>query len=75
MTVRVLDRRIVRSYSPHQYNIAMDVEVCGGLNAEMDRTKTLEVEPEDDEIEAIREGEKQFAAGEYVDWKTLKDSD
>ncbi|MEA1870070.1 MAG: class I SAM-dependent methyltransferase family protein [Euryarchaeota archaeon] len=30
MTVRVLDRRIVRSYSPHQYNIAMDVEVCGG---------------------------------------------
>jgi predicted transcriptional regulator len=42
------------------------------LNAEMGRTKILEVEPEDDEIEAIREGEKQFAAGECVDWKTLK---
>ena len=28
MTVRVLDRRIVRSYSPQQYNIAMDVEIC-----------------------------------------------
>ncbi|MEA1870073.1 MAG: hypothetical protein U9N09_08035 [Euryarchaeota archaeon] len=28
MTVRVLDRRIVRSYSPHQYNIAMDVKIC-----------------------------------------------
>ena len=28
MTVRVLDRRIVRSYSPHQYNIAMEVEIC-----------------------------------------------
>jgi len=72
MTVRVLDRRIVRSYSPHQYNVVLDVEVCGGLNAEMDRTKILEVEPEDDEIEAIREGEKQFVTGEYVDWKTLK---
>jgi len=75
MTVRVLDRRIVRSYSPHQYNVVLDVEVCEGLNAEMNRTKILEVEPEDDEIEAIREGEKQFAAGEYVDWKTLKASD
>ncbi len=31
MTVRVLDRRIVRSYSPHQYNVVLDVEVCGGL--------------------------------------------
>jgi tRNA (guanine37-N1)-methyltransferase len=30
MTVRVLDRRIVRSYSPHQYNVVLDVEVCGG---------------------------------------------
>ena len=42
------------------------------LNAEMGRTKILEVEPEDDEIDTVREGEKQFAAGEYVDWKTLK---
>lgn len=31
MTVRVLDRRIVRSYSPHQYNVVLDVAVCGGL--------------------------------------------
>jgi tRNA (guanine37-N1)-methyltransferase len=30
MTVRVLDRRIVRSYSPHQYNVVLDVAVCGG---------------------------------------------
>jgi len=36
----------------------------------MGRTKILEVAPEDDEIETIREGENQFAAGEYVDWKT-----
>ncbi|MBA1343603.1 MAG: hypothetical protein C5S52_08415 [ANME-2 cluster archaeon] len=42
------------------------------LNAEMGRTKILEVVPEDDEIKSIREGEKQFVAGEYVDWKTLK---
>ncbi|RLB08963.1 MAG: hypothetical protein DRG27_05000 [Deltaproteobacteria bacterium] len=40
------------------------------LNVEMGRTKILEVAPEDDEIETIREGENQFAAGEYVDWKT-----
>ena len=45
------------------------------MNAEMGRTKIVEVEPEDDEIEAIRECEKQFAAGEYVDRKTLKASD
>jgi tRNA (guanine37-N1)-methyltransferase len=30
MAVRVLDRRIVRSYSPHQYNVVLDVEVCRG---------------------------------------------
>jgi tRNA (guanine37-N1)-methyltransferase len=30
MTVWVLDRRIVRSYSPQQYNVVLDVEVCGG---------------------------------------------
>jgi len=30
MTVRVLDRRIVRSYSPHQYNVVLDVGVCRG---------------------------------------------
>lgn len=28
MAVRVLDRRIVRSYSPHQYNVVLDVAVC-----------------------------------------------
>jgi tRNA (guanine37-N1)-methyltransferase len=31
MSARVLDRRIVRSYSPHQYNVVLDVEVCRGL--------------------------------------------
>ncbi len=28
MTAQVLDRRVVRSYSPHQYNIVMDVQIC-----------------------------------------------
>ena len=28
-----------------------------------------EVEPEDDELEAVREGEKEFKAGEYIDWR------
>jgi hypothetical protein len=42
------------------------------LNAEMGQINILEVEPKDDEIEAIQGGEKQFAVGEYVDWKTLK---
>lgn len=28
MTTRVLDRRVVRSYSPHQYNVVLDVEIC-----------------------------------------------
>ena len=31
-----------------------------------------EVEPEEDELEAIREGEKEYKAGKYVDWKALK---
>ncbi len=31
-----------------------------------------EVEPDDDEIEAIKEGEKEFIAGEYTPWKNLK---
>ncbi len=28
MTAQVLDRRVIRSYSPHQYNIVMDVQIC-----------------------------------------------
>ena len=28
MTAHLLDRRVVRSYSPHQYNVALDVEIC-----------------------------------------------
>jgi len=31
-----------------------------------------EVEPEDDEIDAIREGRKEFAAGECVKWETVR---
>ena len=33
-----------------------------------------EAEPEEDEINAIIEGEKEFNAGEYTDWKALKAS-
>ena len=32
----------------------------------------LEVEPEDDELNAINEGEKEFKTGKYTDWSTLK---
>ncbi|HIE31928.1 MAG TPA: class I SAM-dependent methyltransferase family protein [Methanosarcinales archaeon] len=28
MTTRLLDKRVVRSYSPHRYNVALDVEIC-----------------------------------------------
>lgn len=28
MTARILEERVVRSYSPHQYNIVMDVQIC-----------------------------------------------
>ena len=28
MTAHILDRRVVRSYSPHQYNVALDVAIC-----------------------------------------------
>ena len=31
-----------------------------------------EVEPEEDEIEAIREGREEFAAGEFEDWETVR---
>ncbi|MCZ7385125.1 MAG: hypothetical protein O8C63_10315 [Candidatus Methanoperedens sp.] len=31
-----------------------------------------EVEPEDDELNAIGEGKKEFKAGKYTDWNTLK---
>ncbi len=29
----------------------------------------VEVEPEEDELEAIREGEIEYKAGKYVDWR------
>lgn len=32
----------------------------------------LEVEPEDDELNAIIEGEKEFKAGKYTDLSALK---
>ena len=47
------------------------------LRAEIHDLKNLlvpEVEPEDDEINTIIEGEKEFNAGEYTDWKALKAS-
>ena len=28
MTAHLLDQRVVRSYSPHQYNVALDVAIC-----------------------------------------------
>lgn len=28
MSARILDQRVVRSYSPHHYNIALDVRIC-----------------------------------------------
>ena len=31
-----------------------------------------EVEPEPDEIEAYREGMKEFRAGNYVEWNKIK---
>jgi len=31
-----------------------------------------EIEPENDELNAIVEGEKEFKAGKYTDWSTLK---
>lgn len=31
-----------------------------------------EVEPEDDERNAVIEGEKEFKAGNYIEWSALK---
>jgi len=39
---------------------------------DLKRMLVPEVEPEEDELEAIREGEKEYKAGEFVDWKALK---
>ena len=46
------------------------------LRSEIKDIKNLlvpEVEPEEDELEAIREGEKEYKAGKYVEWKALKE--
>jgi hypothetical protein len=45
------------------------------LRAEIHELKNLlvpEAEPEEDEINTIIEGEKEFNTGEYTDWKALK---
>ena len=45
------------------------------LRAEIQELKNLlipEVEPEEDEVKAIHEGEKELKAGEYTDWKAVK---
>lgn len=45
------------------------------LRTEIKDIKNLlvaEVEPEEDELEAIREGEKEYKAGKCIDWRTLK---
>jgi hypothetical protein len=36
------------------------------------KIKVPEVEPEPDEIEAYREGMKEFRAGNYVEWNKIK---
>jgi hypothetical protein len=41
------------------------------LRTEIRDLKSLlvpEVEPKEDELEAIREGEREYKAGKYVDW-------
>ncbi len=45
------------------------------LRSEIKDLKNLlvpEVDPDEDELEAVREGEKEYKAGKYVDWKALK---
>jgi hypothetical protein len=45
------------------------------LRTEIKDIKNLlvpEVEPEEDELEVILEGEKELKAGEYADWKAIK---
>ncbi len=45
------------------------------LRTEIKDLKNLqvaEVEPEKDELEVIREGEKKYKAGKCIDWRTLK---
>ena len=52
-------------------------EELKNLRAEIHELKNLLVpkaEPEEDEINTIIEGEKEFNAGEYTDWKVLKAS-
>ncbi|KAF5420197.1 MAG: hypothetical protein C5S45_05190 [Candidatus Methanocomedens sp.] len=47
------------------------------LRAEINELKNLlvpEAEPEEDEINAIIEGENEFNASKYTDWKALKAS-
>ncbi len=47
------------------------------LRTEIHELKNLlvpEVEPEEDEINTIIEGEKEFNSGEYTDWKAIKAS-
>ncbi len=48
------------------------------LRTEIHELKNLlvpEVEPEEDEINTIIEGEKEFNSGEYTDWKAIKMSE
>lgn len=47
------------------------------LRAEIQELKNIlvpEIEPDNDEIRAIQEGEVEFKTGECIDWKTLKSS-
>lgn len=48
------------------------------LRAEIQELKNIlvpEIEPENDEIRAIQEGEIEFKTGECIDWNALKSSD
>jgi len=45
------------------------------LRTEIKDIKSLlvpEVEPENDELTAIAEGEKEYKVGKYTDWRALK---
>ena len=43
------------------------------LNAEKGRVYGIpEVEPDEDELETIKSGKREVAAGEYINWDTLK---
>ncbi len=67
----ILSQRAKKMPATHE-SIYRELKLLKSEIKDLKNLLVTEVESEDDELNAIIEGEKEFKAGKYTDWSKLK---